>query len=489
MHTETQFADSVLVLENVAKRYEIYERPQDRLMQSIVPRLQSMFPVSLRRSRPYYKEFWALRDVSFQLGRGEALGILGRNGAGKSTLLQIIAGTLTPTSGTAHIQGKVAALLELGSGFSPDFTGEENVRLNAALLGLDEKTIDKKFDAIASFADIGTFIDQPVKTYSSGMMLRLAFAVQTAVEPDLLIVDEALSVGDARFQKKCFTRLEQLRQKGTTILFVSHDTGTVVQFCSQALVLENGQVFTSGTPQIVARRYHRLLFEGTTDQEKEGSDSRFASKPSASILDPGLMNHEAKLVIEPSKSAPSANLVDSRAPALSDEAGSSREVRYGSREAEIIEIGLRDSDGVNTRLIEVHSLYEFYFAVRFNVDIETSVGYGFIVNNSRGVEIFATKAELHGTALPPSPAGSTYECSFIASIPLVPGTYFLSAAIAYEGEQRSGQFLDCRFDALEFQIVGQTRAFATCLVDLDVKLSHRRGAVAWDDGVASWESR
>ena len=168
-----------------------------------------------------------MRDVSFQLARGEALGILGRNGAGKSTLLQVIAGTLAPTSGAVHLSGKVAALLELGSGFSPDFTGEENVRLNAALLGLDENAINQKFDAIVAFADIGDFIDQPVKTYSSGMMLRLAFAVQTAVEPDLLIVDEALSVGDARFQKKCFTRLEQLRQRGTTILFVTHDTGTL----------------------------------------------------------------------------------------------------------------------------------------------------------------------------------------------------------------------------------------------------------------------
>ena len=172
------------------------------------------------------------------------------------------------------------------------------------------------------------------------------------------------------------------------------------------------------------------------------------------------------------------------------EVGSSREVRYGSREAEIVEIGLRDSRGANTKLIEVHSRYEFYFRVRFNADIKASLGYGFIISNSRGIEIFATKAGLHGTALPPSLAGTIYECSFVTSVPIVPGTYFLSVAIAHEEEQAKGEFLDCRFDAFEFQIVGQTRAFTTCLVDLDVKLLQRRWMEASSkNGVGSWESR
>ena len=199
---------AALVVDKVSKRYEIYERPEDRLKQSIMPRLQKLVPKPLRRRAAYFKEFWALRDVSFSLEPGEVLGILGRNGAGKSTLLQIIAGTCTPTAGTTATVGKVAALLELGSGFSGDFTGRENVRMNASLLGLTPSEIEERFDDIAAFADIGEFIDQPVKTYSSGMMLRLAFAVQTAVDPEVLIVDEALAVGDARFQKKCFARLE-----------------------------------------------------------------------------------------------------------------------------------------------------------------------------------------------------------------------------------------------------------------------------------------
>ena len=444
-------SETVLSVDNVSKRYEIYERPQDRLKQSIVPRLQTaLLPPSMRRLRPYYKEFWALRDVSFQLQRGEALGILGRNGAGKSTLLQIIAGTLSPTSGAVAVRGKVAALLELGSGFSPDFTGDENVRLNATLLGLDEKTVSRKFDEIAAFADIGDFIDQPVKTYSSGMMLRLAFAVQTAVEPDLLIVDEALSVGDASFQKKCFRRLEQLREIGTTILFVTHDTGTVVQFCSQALVLENGKIFTSGMPRTVARRYHRLLFEGVNEVHGAEYQNRLVHKsatPAAEILseivgpvDVMSQAHESLTGSLPlakvgsdsdAKPNVSARGTDD-ASSSSAEPASAREVRYGTREAEIVEIGLRDMQGVSTRLVEVHSSYEFYFRVRFNADVHSRVGYGFIISNSRGVEIFATKAGLHGTALPPSPAGTAYECSFTAAIPIVPGTYFLSVAIAHE---------------------------------------------------------
>ncbi len=266
-HLPPPKSDSVLTVDKVSKRYEIYERPQDRLKQSLVPRLAALVPASRWRSRSYFKEFWALRDVSFELGRGEVLGILGRNGAGKSTLLQIIAGTLAATLGAVTVRGKTAALLELGSGFSPEFTGRENVRLNAALLGLSSEEIDRRFGEIAAFADIGAFIEQPVRTYSSGMMMRLAFAVQTAVEPELLIVDEALSVGDARFQKKCFARLEQLRLKGTTILFVTHDTGTVVQFCTRAMVLDGGVVVTEGTPQAVAREYHQLLFDSDSSRK------------------------------------------------------------------------------------------------------------------------------------------------------------------------------------------------------------------------------
>ena len=197
-------------VQDLSKCYEIYVRPQDRLKQSIHPRLQRLVG---RNPKSYYREFWALKDVSFEVNKGEAVGIIGRNGAGKSTLLQLVCGTLNPTSGSVEVEGTVAALLELGSGFNPEFTGRENVYLNASMLGLSQAAIDNKFDEIAAFADIGDFLEQPTKTYSSGMLMRLAFAVNTCVDPEILIVDEALGVGDAPFQSKCFKRLRQVDRR------------------------------------------------------------------------------------------------------------------------------------------------------------------------------------------------------------------------------------------------------------------------------------
>ncbi len=235
----------------LGKCYHIYDKPQDRLKQALLR------PFGKR----YYREFWALRGVSLEVRRGEAVGILGRNGSGKSTLLQIIAGTLAPTTGSAEVAGRVAALLELGSGFNPEFTGRENVYLNGAILGLTRAQVDERFDAIAGFADIGQFLDQPVKTYSSGMMVRLAFAVQVQLEPDVLIVDEALAVGDALFQKRCFQRIEELRGRGVTLLFVSHDQEAVRSLTDRAVLLEEGKVRASGSSGEVLLEYRRLLHE------------------------------------------------------------------------------------------------------------------------------------------------------------------------------------------------------------------------------------
>lgn len=213
-----------------------------------------------RRAAKGYHDFHALRDVTFELRQGEAVGIMGRNGAGKSTLLQLIAGTLRPTSGTIEVNGRVAALLELGAGFNPDFSGRENVFLTGAVLGLSRADMESKFDEVAAFADIGEFIDQPVKTYSSGMMMRLAFAVNTCVDPDILIVDEALSVGDAPFQAKCFRRLRQLIDQGVSLLFVSHDLGTVRSICSRALWLKQGRAEMWGEAKDVAKAYERYCW-------------------------------------------------------------------------------------------------------------------------------------------------------------------------------------------------------------------------------------
>lgn len=244
-------------VENLSKCYQIYSEPRDRLKQFVVPRIQRAIGLP---SRQYFREFWALKDVSFEVKRGETVGIIGRNGSGKSTLLQMICGTLNPTNGTIQTNGRIAALLELGSGFNPEFTGRENVYMNGSVLGLNSEQIDQRFEAIAAFADIGDFLEQPVKTYSSGMMVRLAFAVIAHVDADILIVDEALAVGDAFFTQKCMRFLRAFIKTGT-VLFVSHDTSSVRNLCNKAIWLEKGTVLEQGTPKDVCENYLEAFFE------------------------------------------------------------------------------------------------------------------------------------------------------------------------------------------------------------------------------------
>lgn len=220
-------SEHAIVVSCLSKCFHIYDTPRDRLLQMLA-----------RGRRQYYREFWAMRDVSFTIGKGETVGIVGRNGSGKSTLLQLICGTLNPSGGEIQTHGRIAALLELGSGFNPEFSGRENVYMNAAVLGLSREETEARFAEIEAFAEIGEFIDQPVKTYSSGMMVRLAFAVAINVDAQVLIVDEALAVGDELFQRKCYARIEALKQKGATILFVSHSGGTVIELCDRALLLD-----------------------------------------------------------------------------------------------------------------------------------------------------------------------------------------------------------------------------------------------------------
>lgn len=248
---------------NLSKCYNIYNKPADRLKQSIVPKVLGAIGKPLRT---YYREFWALRNLSLDIKKGETIGIIGRNGSGKSTLLQIISGILTSTSGSIETNGRITALLELGSGFNPEFTGRENVFLNGAILGLSKDEVEARFDAIAQFADIGDFIEQPVKFYSSGMTVRLAFAVQAMVDPDILIVDEALAVGDERFQRKCFNRLSELKQNGTSILFVSHSTQQIIELCDRALLLEQGERLLMANPLTVVRAYQRILYATQAEQ-------------------------------------------------------------------------------------------------------------------------------------------------------------------------------------------------------------------------------
>jgi len=249
--------DIAIRVTNLSKRYEIYSSPRDRLKQFVLPRLRRLAGLSPRQ---YFREFWALKDVSFEIKKGETVGIIGRNGSGKSTLLQMICGTLNPTSGSIQTNGRIATLLELGSGFNPEFTGRENVYMNASVLGLSNGEIEERFDDIVAFADIGDFIEQPVKTYSSGMMVRLAFAVIAHVDADILVIDEALAVGDAFFTQKCMRFLRGFMKTGT-VLFVSHDTGSIKSLCNYAVWLEKGQVIQEGEPKDVCELYLEAFYE------------------------------------------------------------------------------------------------------------------------------------------------------------------------------------------------------------------------------------
>ena len=297
--------DPVISVEYVSKAYRIWNSPSSRLTAPVLEGaggLMAGSPAQWLKDRAArsYRDFFALQDISLTVNPGESIGIIGRNGSGKSTLLQIIAGTLQPTVGRVTVNGRVAALLELGSGFNPDFTGRENVYLNAAVLGLSRREVDERFDQIAAFADIGDFIEQPVKTYSSGMFVRLAFAVQTAVEPQILIVDEALSVGDVFFQQRCYERMRQLLDSGVCIILASHDLGSVQQFCRNTLVLRRGQAAFWGPSAEATKVYFQL-----EQQEKVAAFAAHSPAPALASAEasapPSLLNWPSSEVLPPTE--------------------------------------------------------------------------------------------------------------------------------------------------------------------------------------------
>jgi lipopolysaccharide transport system ATP-binding protein len=380
----------------------------------------------------YFNEFWALKNVSFEVQAGECLGVLGRNGAGKSTLLQVIAGTVVPTEGEVLARGRIAALLELGSGFNSEFTGRENVFLSAALLGLSRRETEEKLPLIEEFAEIGDFIDQPIKIYSSGMVLRLAFSVYVAMDPLIMIVDEALAVGDARFQRKCYQRLDAFRKNGGTILFVTHDMGVVPQICDRAMILERGEMYAEGAPLRIAREYHRLLFGPPS-----GGDVETQSKADSLPTNP-----------------------------VSADASRAREVRYGSREAVIASVVIRAAGQHVEGVLQLNEDYDVVMTVTYALAIEGRVNYGFMISNVQGIEIYGTKSSMFGRSLPPGPAGTSVECVLRLRMSLMPGTYFLSCAVARAECEQANEFLDYRFDMMQIEVIGQARCFNTSVVDL-----------------------
>lgn len=271
----TEIAHFAINVDNLSKCYQIYDTPRARLKQFVIPSLYRALP-ALRKFAPqsnsqpptYYKEFWALRDASFSIGRGETVGIIGRNGSGKSTLLQMICGTVSPTTGTISTNGRVAALLELGAGFNPEFTGRENVLLNASILGFPQETMEARMAEVSAFSELGDFLDQPVKTYSSGMYARLAFSIAIHVDPEILIVDEALAVGDSRFVAKCMRRIKHIQERGATILFVSHDVGSVRNLCDRAIWLDKGRLVEDGNVFPITGKYMAFMFKDEDSEEQ-----------------------------------------------------------------------------------------------------------------------------------------------------------------------------------------------------------------------------
>ncbi|WP_371466971.1 ABC transporter ATP-binding protein [Achromobacter sp. NFACC18-2] len=321
----------------------------------------------------YFKEFWALRDVSFEVKKGESVGILGRNGSGKSTLLQMICGTLSPSAGSVQTTGRIAALLELGSGFNPEFTGRENVYMNGALLGLNSEQIDERFDAIASFADIGDFLDQPVKTYSSGMLIRLAFAVQVQVEPDILVVDEALAVGDALFQKRCFRRIEKLVADGTTLLFVSHDQESVRTLTSRALLLKQGRTVTWGKSSDVVLEYRRQL------HDEESSYFTAATKQLAA---------KAQAAIAPAAPGAASDQPQDEGAGAPAPSVRSDKLTFGDGEVTIVKVETLNGDGQESTVFFPGDTLRIRISCEVSSPI-TNLNVGVRIRNKEGIKIYS----------------------------------------------------------------------------------------------------
>lgn len=459
----------VISVEGLSKRYEIYTQPADRLKQMVMPRVQRAVR---REARTYFHEFWALRDVSFDVRRGETVGIVGRNGSGKSTLLQMICGTLNPTLGQIAVHGRVAALLELGAGFNPEFTGRENVRLSGLLYGLSEEELLSRYDAIIDFAEIGNFVEQPVKTYSSGMYVRLAFSVAINVSPDILVVDEALSVGDEAFQRKCFARIDALREAGTTVLFVSHAAATVIELCDRAILLDCGEMLADGAPKFVVSRYHKLLYS----QADKIADVREAVRQESIAARVGGRLAEADARAEwdaptdktgISVEANGSGTAEPEDPAYFDEGMIPRStVRYQSQGALIASPRIQTDDGRQVNVLSPGREYIYTYDVLFE-RAAVGVRLGMMIKTLTGLE-------LGGAATAPDPKrgtavsrGQTLHAHFRFRAMLAPGVYFMNAGVtAVESEAET--YLDRIIDVLMFRVTHDPDRTATGTVDFHV---------------------
>ncbi len=424
--------DIAIQVSNLSKCYHIYDTPRDRLKQFFLPRIRRVIG---RQPKQYFREFWALRDVSFEIKKSETVGVLGRNGSGKSTLLQIIAGTLVPTFGEVNSRGVLAALLELGSGFNPDFTGRENIYLNGIILGFSEDAMDERFDEIARFADIGEYLDQPVKTYSSGMAIRLAFAVQACVSPQILIVDEALSVGDEKFQRKCFDYIERLREDGCSILLVTHSTATVEKFCQRGILLHKGEVHGIGPAKEIVDQYHALLYSD------EKAYLRYQSANRKETIDSLAKESESNT----GKNDTTAESIDIR--------------------AAITEWGIFD---VNDNPCEQFKTGEI-IKIQFYVSVQDYVGEiqaGILIRTVEGVSAFGTSTLYHNKNYIDAQQGNRLKFDFELKADLCAGNYFVTLSIAEAISYGDMLYLDRKTDVIVIKI-NQLRVLASGIAMLE----------------------
>ena len=421
---------TALSVENVSKQYRIYDHPGDRLKESLT-----------RGRWKRHREFWALRDVSFEVETGTTTGIIGPNGSGKSTLLQIITGTLEPTHGSVHHEGRIAALLELGAGFNPEFTGIENIYLNAALLGFSKSEIDARLPEIKRFAEIGDFVEQPVKTYSSGMYIRLAFAIAVSADPQILIVDEALAVGDAVFQHRCLRRIKEMQEGGATILFVSHDPHTIRALCTRAILFNAGRMETDGKPSDVLNRYQKIIMSRQRDYE--------------------------------SKRLVAAEADESEELAVLDE--SFRPLRYtyrhGDGTAEILSVELLDAARQPIEFVETGESVMVRVRARLNAE-ENDPVCGFLIRDRHGIHIYGTNTEIHQAYFGHVRSGQVIEATFAFNCWLGVGEFSITAAV----HSASGVSFDWVDDCLFFRVMSPVTVDG--VANLNASVTTRRLALA-----------
>lgn len=437
-------SEVAIKIDSLNKCYQIYENPRDRLMQML-----------MRGRRQYYREFWAVKDISFEIKKGETVGIVGRNGSGKSTLLQMICGTLNPTGGSIQANGRIAALLELGSGFNPEFTGRENVYLNAAVLGLTKEDTESRFDAILAFAEIGDFIDQPVKTYSSGMLVRLAFSVAINVDPQILVVDEALSVGDELFQRKCFSRIEAIKESGATILFVSHSGATIIDLCDRAVLIDSGELLCIGSPKTIVGRYQKLLYASAEKRELIRKQIQISDHP-LNVRMEGRAQEEKVERLEEDGSA----LKESFDPSLRP----TSTIEYASNGATIEAPVILSPSGERLNNLLRNKIYRYAYRVAFDNTV-TNVRFGMLIKTMTGIEIGgAHTANQISAGIPLVEAGQVFQVEFEFSCRLNPGVYFLNAGVTgcIEG---TDTYLHRLLDIEMFRVLPDSTSLATAIVD------------------------